>query len=235
MQTRSDAEEHLRIIRSLIEKATIYRAISAEAAAVGGVLAVGAAFVFGNIFSDEISQEVELWQFAALWLAVLALAGLSNAVFLYRGAQRRGEKFISSGMRVALRALAPSFLVAGFFTAFLGSAYLKHLIAFEWIVPIWITCYGLALLATTHFAPRSLEWLGWAFLVAGLIAFTQVPAARFEWMGGSSMQDPMDADHLDWVALGACQRWMAGTFGLFHIIYAACTWPRKAKDAGGTP
>ncbi len=237
MQTRSDAEEHLRIIRSLMEKATIYRAISAEAAAVGGVLAIGAAFVFGNILSDEISQEVSLWQFTALWLVVLALAGLSNAIFLYRGSQRRGEKFISSGMRVALRALAPSFLVAGFFTAFLGSGYLKDVIAFEWIVPIWITCYGLALLATTHFAPRSLEWLGWVFLIVGLVAFTQVTAVRFEWMGGSSAHDPMDGVHLDWIALRACQRWMAGTFGLFHLIYAACTWPRRARggDAGAAP
>ena len=38
MPTRSEAEEHLRVIRSLMEKATIYRAISAPTALLGGVL-----------------------------------------------------------------------------------------------------------------------------------------------------------------------------------------------------
>ena len=249
MPIRSDAEEHLRIIRSLMEKATIYRAISAEAAAVGGVLAIVASFAFGNIFRDGISGNVDHWLFMALWLGVLVLAGLSNAIFLYRSAQRRQERFISSGMRVALRALAPAFLVAGFFTIFLGEFYsgnLANLIAFEWIVPIWITCYGVALLATTHFAPRSLEWLGWAFLTAGLIAFTQVAAARFQVIELAAAQFqalgavgfyPIESTHLDRFALSSCQRWMAGTFGLFHLIYAACTWPRRTRgtDAGGTP
>ena len=243
MPHRSDAEEHLRIIRSLMEKATIYRAISAEAAAVGGVLAITASFAFGNYFSDPLyhlpSQEVYPRQFVSLWLCILCLTSFINAYFLYRSAVRRGEVFCSPGMRLALKALIPSFVVAGVFTvAFIAgrlSPFGAVLIpkVFEGIVPIWITCYGLALLATSHFAPRSLWWLGWAFLIAGLISFFQMNPLRFFFGGAGMWSEETVARLEDWRALFACQRWMAGTFGLFHLIYAACTWPRRGRGAEG--
>ncbi len=245
MLTRSDAEEHLRIIRSLMEKATIYRAISAEAAAVGGLLAIGASFAFGNWFVHLPSPypPAEPWKFFALWLAVLVLAGLCNAVLLYRGAMRRSEAFASTGMRMAVSALLPNFITAGFFTfllmpagpSLLGLPPISAPRCYEWIVTIWITCYGLALLATTHFAPRSLWWLGWAFLVAGLAAFPQMLSAQFGVFSRSLLYDPARVDEA--IALLSAQRWMAGTFGLFHLIYAACTWPRRARggDAGAAP
>jgi len=37
MQTATEAEEHLRVIRSLMEKATIYRAVSAPTALAGAI------------------------------------------------------------------------------------------------------------------------------------------------------------------------------------------------------
>jgi len=40
MNERSRGEEHLRVIRSLMERATIYRAISAPTALLGGLLAL---------------------------------------------------------------------------------------------------------------------------------------------------------------------------------------------------
>ncbi len=236
MPHRSDAEEHLRIIRSLMEKATIYRAISAEAAAVGGVLAIGASFAFGN-WLVAWARPVEPWKFFALWLAVLALAGVCNAALLYRGARKRGEAFASTGMRMAVSALLPSFLVAGFFTALLaplgpsllGTPSFPPARCYEWMVTIWLICYGLALLATAHFAPRSLWWLGWAFLIAGLAALPQMILAQSGFLGGSGIYDPRRIEEI--IALSNAQRWMAGTFGLFHLIYAACTWPRRARES----
>jgi hypothetical protein len=230
MIDRSEAEEHLRVIRSLMEKATIYRAISAEAAAVGGVLAVLASFAFGNwlrtgeILAGRVSR-VPSEAFFGLWLIVLLVTAAANVWCLWRGAQRRGEAFISPGMRLACRALLPSYIVASFFTVLLFGIEMPG-----FIVPVWIICHGLALLSTTCFAPRSLGWLGWAFLAMGLASCWAIGKAAYAIpiVAGGADVDAL-AHQRDWRSLLLGQQWMALTFGLLHLIYAACTWPRRAR------
>ena len=221
MQTRSDAEEHLRIIRSLMEKATIYRAISAEAAAVGGVLAIGGSFSTGNWLKPSIAFDPAVQPGAAAflgpWIALLVLTSLVNLYFLRRAATRRGDRFVSPGMRLALNALLPSFVVAGGLTVYVAVLGPGAVL----IVPVWIVCYGVALLATSHFSPRSLVFLGWAFVVAGLGAFLPIFDSVFGVQSGQFAQP--------WCV---AQTLMAATFGLFHLIYAACTWPRRARVTG---
>ena len=76
---------------------------------------------------------------------------------------------------------------------------------------MWIAFYGLALLSTGLFAPRSLVCLGWAFLLTALA----LPALR------NAVGDlPANLPNL---AMGI-------TFGLYHLIYAVCAWPRKRAD-----
>jgi hypothetical protein len=78
--------------------------------------------------------------------------------------------------------------------------------------------YGLGMLATGHFAPASIVWLGWAFLLAGLAVFILGLTGQL-----SAMATP------DLI--------MTATFGGFHFLYAACTWPRGTPAAApvGTP
>ena len=240
MPTRSDAEEHLRIIRSLMEKATIYRAISAEAAAVGGVLAVVASFGFGNWWRTSVFdmgrtiQGIVSIPFIFLWLAVLVVTASANFFFLWSNARKRGDAFISSGMRMALVALLPSYTVAALLTWLFINGPVPAL-----VVPVWIVCHGLALLATAHFAPRSLVILGWSFLLAGLVSIGPISSAIWPVLAGGPLDPgtPAGREWLQTYSILAGQRWMAGTFGLFHLIYAACTWPRRAHgaDAGAAP
>ncbi len=213
MIERAQAEENLRVIRSLMEKATIYRSISTEAAAVGGALAVLSSLVVGNPWrSAGETSAVSSPAFISIWLGILVITAASNFFFLWKDARRRDEAFVSSGMRLALRALLPSYLVAGAFTvtAWFGAG-------IGMVVSAWIVCHGLGLLATSHFAPRSLTWLGWAFLITGLISIIPLNVAH-------SVASPGLRS-----VLAAPQCWMAGTFGFFHLIYAACTWPRTSK------
>ncbi len=227
MSIRAEAEENLRVIRSLMEKATVYRAISAEAAAVGGVLAVCASFAFGNCWSRTAESypmtQPSLLAFFGLWGAILLIVAIANLLFLRRAALRRGEPLFSSGMRLALTALLPSFAVAGWLTSLVWKPI--------WMIfapAIWITCYGLALLAARHFAPRSLAWLGWAFLIAGI--WSSYMAITTAW--GTLYMIPKGRDPGVWLAWNGiynAQELMALTFGLFHLIYAACVWPRKSE------
>jgi len=213
MATRSTAEEHLRIIRSLMEKATIYRAISVPTALVGGCAGILAAAFFHFSWRPGDYRQAESHLFLGCWLTALVIAAVGNIYFLRADARRRGEKFVSAGMRAALRALWPSYLVAATLTIlWMDSAEL---------LPVWwMLLYGLGLLGTQHFAPRSITLLGWAFLIAGLLAMI-----GSHWAGALvGREDGM---------LLAGNLAMGVTFGGFHLIYAVCAWPRASRVAEG--
>jgi hypothetical protein len=212
MPTSSEAEDHLRVIRSLMERSTIYRAISAPVALVGGLTTLLACWL---ITLKTIQPDTVNIFFLSCWTAVFAITGLSNAYFLWREATRRGDVFLSPGMRAALRALSPNFLIAVVLTYLLAGS--------SFVLPIiWMMLYGLGLLATQHFAPRSIALLGWAFLAAGLCSLLLT-----HYVGSLTFGAIWSLAN---VAMGA-------TFGLFHVIYAACTWPRKSTrtNTGGEP
>ena len=218
MPNRTEAEEHLRVIRSLMEKATIYRAISAPVALVGGLVSI----VFGGwlyFHWRPLPRGIEEEQFARLftsgWLVVLVITMSANSIFIWKAAKARHEPFISSAMRKALWALLPPILCGAFFTFAL---ILTKQDGWLWsLPPIWMVCYGLGLLATAHFAPRSIPLLGWFFLAAGLLTFSANYYIAFrDWWGDGETHRPTAANLS-----------MILTFGLFHLIYAACTWPRK--------
>jgi hypothetical protein len=207
---RSKAEEDLRVIRSLMERATVYRAISAPAALVAGFLSIFAAAMIYLNNQGNMGQPFHGRAFAVIWLIVLILAAATNTFFIWREAKKDGRPFISSGMRLSLRAIAPNLLVPAAVTLwFLAEGY-KGATELELVVA-WIVFYGLALLSTGLFAPRSLVCLGWAFLLTALA----IPALR-------NVLGDLPAN-LPTIAMGL-------TFGLYHLIYAACAWPRKRAD-----
>lgn len=200
---RSNAEQDLRVIRSLMERATVYRAISAPAALVAGLLSI---FAAGGIYALALHGRM----FAAVWMVVLVIAAATNGFFIWREARNDSRPFISSGMRLALRAIAPNLLIPAavtvwfFTTGYMGAAEQE-------LVVVWIAFYGLALLSTGLFAPRSLVYLGCAFLLSALA----IPAVRNA-VGDLPARLPNFA--------------MGITFGLYHLIYAVCAWPRKHAD-----
>jgi hypothetical protein len=208
MNERLSAEENLRVIRTLMERATVYRAISAPTALVAGLLSISAAAaIFLSEANVTVGRPIRSRQFAIAWIIVLILSLAANTFFVWREARKTGRPFISPGMKLALRAIAPCLLIPAAFTGwffttgYLGGEELE-------LVVVWVAFYGLALLSTALFAPHSLAVLGWAFLFTGL----SVPAL-VNWIEGL----PGDIPNL---AMGI-------TFGLYHLIYAAATWPRK--------
>ncbi len=212
---RQEAEEHLRIIRSLMEKATVYRAISAPTALVGGLLATVAGFAL-NVTS--LAGPNRNMAFFGTWFAVLAITAFANALFIRNDARRRGDSFISPGMKMALIALLPSYFMAGVVSIVAVCLATSPFFMPYVVLPLaWIVLHGLGLLATTHFAPKSLVYLGWTFLLFGLFAFANTTIGfrierelgLNEWQYGNIL--------------------MAVTFGGFHLIYAACTWPRSSE------
>jgi len=218
---RSKAEEHLRVIRSLMERATIYRAISATTALVAGLLSIFAAVAIflNNETGFNVGFQITSREFAFVWLVVLLISLMANAFFIRREALRTGRPFISPAMKLALRAIAPCLLIPLSVTVwFLQTGYLGNQEFF--LVAVWTGFYGLALLSTNLFAPRSLALLGWAFLLTSVA----IPVLD------RAIETDFSADTPD-LAMGV-------TFGLYHLIYAACTWSGRGvlhseKSAAG--
>lgn len=213
MSTQQAALEHLRVIRSLMEKAHIYRAISAPAALLGGILAAAAS---GRVLLQaQVGQgivECSEMSFLIEWLAILAVTAAVNVLLLARDAGRRGQPFVSEGMRAALKTLLPPLLVGGV----LGIGLIVHLHNLTLAALLWVMCYGLALLATRSFSPRSLVRLGWMFVACGLALF-------WLWAASSDIR-LLSADVVPASAV------MGVTFGLLHIGYAVAVFVRRKPE-----
>jgi len=198
MDLPAHAADQLRTIRSLLERATVYRAISVPGAAVGGIAALIAAW-----FTRAGGATVWL----AVWHSVLlAMAGFNTAI-LARQSRREGRPLFTSGFRLAFRGLLPPLVAGGLLGGFCAVAE-----ALCWSAALWTLCYGLALLATQEFAPRSLVWLGRAFFLAGLAATVLcvfVQDSSCPWSGSAIM---------------------ATTFGGFHLAYAAAVALAPQRD-----
>jgi len=203
MTDSDSASRQLRVIRSLMERATIYRSISAPTALVGGLLSLGG-FATAYYAKHHRQHPLSPTEFLVVWLVVLTLTCLANVIFLSRGAARRSESFFSSGMKCAFLSLAPAFFAAALLTPLLMHRPID-------LALLWITLYGMGLLSTQHFAPRSLVILGITFFLTGC-------ALLVSWKH-LFMPNP----HVEPSAL-VVSGIMAATFGGFHLAYAAAVW-----------
>jgi hypothetical protein len=212
MSQTQAAIEHLRVIRSLMEKAHIYRAVSAPAALLGGVLALGAT-LWPVVHAAQTHGDAAFsnMTFLIIWHGILAACTVLNVVLLAREARRRDQAFVSEGMKMALRAVSPPLIVGGVLAGGLV-IWLQNLTL---AALIWVLCYGLALLATASFSPKSLTRLGWAFVIAGLVLF-------LVWAANGEVRD-LRTD------LGPASLVMALTFGLLHIVYAIAVFVSRPK------
>lgn len=217
MSQTQAAIEHLRVIRSLMEKAHIYRAVSAPAALLGGVLALGAT-IWPVVHAAQTHGDAAFSNaiFLIVWHGILAACTVLNVALLAREAARRGQSFVSDGMKMALRAVSPPLIVGGVLAGGLV-IWLQNLTL---AALIWVLCYGLALLATASFSPKSITRLGWAFVMAGLVLF-------LVWAANGEVRD-LRTD------LGPASLVMGLTFGLLHVVYAIAVFvsrPRGEKEA----
>ncbi len=193
MTTREEAAEQLRVIRSMMERATVFRALSGETALMGGAVSLAVAW---------FTEKRHGWLWAQCWVAGLVLVLAFHIFQLMRMKAARGNPFWSSGMRLTLRGILPS-LVAG---GFLGLLFVRGGSDVA-AACMWIVHYGLALLAIREFAPKSMMWLGWAFVAFGVCSLATVT----------------NVIHLDpqWTMYLNASRLMAMAFGGFHLIYGA--------------
>lgn len=211
MNDSEKALNQLNLIREMMEKATVYRALSAPAAIFGGLLAVLLGLYF--LLQDKNGEFVDGAHYFWTWVVALIIADSFNALLLFKRAKREGSKFISSGVKLTILRTAPA-AIAGAIISFEAA---KNDI--ELCTLVWILCYGAALLAMGEVAPRSLKRLGWSFIVFGTVFF-------LIWMKFRAALSPV----LGIGYLGSASIMMIATFGILHIGYGIGVLIRKGKN-----
>lgn len=159
MNEKQRAEDNLAVIRSMMERATVYRMISGPTAIFAGVLTIICSFMS---FTEKVNQET--WTLS--WLGVAMLVMIFNTALVLKKA--RGEKMpvFSPGLKMGLKSLVPVFGVGLIVTVFSQSTLDAHN-----LVHLWMVCYGLGLMATGQMAPRSLWFFGLIFVGSGLLFY----------------------------------------------------------------
>ncbi|MEC7224815.1 MAG: hypothetical protein VXW02_11135 [Verrucomicrobiota bacterium] len=211
MNDSEKALNQLNLIREMMEKATVYRALSAPAAIFGGLLAVLLGLYF--LLQDKNGEFVDGAHYFWTWVVALIIADSFNALLLFKRAKREGSKFISSGVKLTILRTAPA-AIAGAIISFEAA---KNDI--ELCTLVWILCYGAALLAMGEVAPRSLKRLGWSFIVFGTLFF-------LIWMKFKAALSPV----LGIGYLGSASIMMIATFGILHIGHGIGVLIRKGKN-----
>jgi hypothetical protein len=173
------AAENLHTIRTLMERAALYRRALAPLMIVAGTLGLVAA---GAGWKLDVAAPAG---FVSYWLAVAAVTLLAAMVLVRRQALRQGEPFWSPPTRRVAQAMLPG-LAAGFLlglwvvggggsrsgladppTGGWPPGYLSHV----GLPLLWVILYGCAVHAAGFFMERGIRLFGWALLLLGCGGF----------------------------------------------------------------
>ena len=147
------AAEHLQIIRTLMERSTLYRRALAPVMLVSGGVGVAAAFL-----PQWVSIESNRG-FALYWMVVSVVALTASLLLVRRQALKAAEPFWSPPTRRVSQAVLPAFLVAllaGVFNVVNETPWRACHLA-----QLWVIVYGCALHAPGFFTPRGIRVFGW--------------------------------------------------------------------------
>ncbi len=192
------AAQNLHVIRTLMERAALYRrALAPVSSAVGALGLLAGALGWASDIASVPG-------FVGLWTCVAVLSLGAAFVIMRRQALRDAEPFWSPPTRRVVEAMTPALfagLVAGVIVAFSAGEEPRRA---WWLTAAWMSLFGVAAHAAGFFMPRGIKLLGWIFLVAGA-ALAAFLAANLFGPGQPSLRPA----HL----------LMGATFGGLHLAY----------------
>jgi hypothetical protein len=192
----TQAAEQLQAIRTLMERAAVYRRALAPIMTYCGVVGL-----IGGALGDLLPLH-ESRGFIFYWVGVAVVALVGSFLLVRRQALRDSEPFWSPPTRRVTQAILPGVLV-GALVAALVAWQNPYWYACRFVVPIWCTVFGLAVHSAGFFMPRGLKLFSWIFLVVGVALFALCLAG--ERVNLAAVLQP---------------HWLMGaTFGGLHLAY----------------
>jgi hypothetical protein len=158
--TGKEAEQTLGVIRTLMERRTLYRNLSGHAGMVAGAVTL-----VGSLLREWLHTP-----FLPTWLGVLCIACGASVYFTAGMATENREPFWTRQARTIVLALLPAFMAAAVLTLVMIRLKLESMLP-----GIWMLLWGVGALAMGFFTPRVIWMLGATFMVAGTAALVIEP------------------------------------------------------------
>ena len=182
--------DNLEFIRETMERSVHFTAVPGYGGILMGVTAIAAAYI--------AAQQASLYDWLIVWLAEAALAFSIGLLAMWQKAKIAGGPLVSTPAKKFARGFAPPLLSGMAIT--LG---LWRYGIYEMMAPVWMLCYGAAVVCGGAYSVRVIPVMGWCFMTLGAAAFA-LPAAYGNWL-------------------------MALSFGVVHIVFGGII----AKRYGG--
>ena len=155
------ASEHLTVIRTLMERAAIYRRALAPIMLQLGALGVLASATGLGFGIDSVRG------FGIYWIVVSVLGITAAYLKVRRQALTAAEPFWSPPTRRVTQAVLPPLFAGLIATILILAVPTEATERFVWIPAIWMGLYGCAIHAAGFFMPRGMKLFGWGFIVCG--------------------------------------------------------------------
>ncbi len=184
------AIDNVKYIRDMMERSASFTAVPGYGGMLMGTTAVVAAYI--------ASQQPYLRNWLIVWLTEAFLAASIGLLAMWQKSKIAGGSLTSAPARKFAFGFAAPLLAGVAIT--LG---LWRYEMYEVMAPIWMLCYGAAVITGGAFSVRAVPVMGWIFMAFGAVAFA-LPSGYSNYL-------------------------MLASFGLTHIIFGAII----AKKYGG--
>ncbi|HVE58000.1 MAG TPA: hypothetical protein VNB22_14295 [Pyrinomonadaceae bacterium] len=166
------ALDNLKFIRETMERSTVFTSVPGY----GGILMGATAIVAAYIAHSQAS--IRDW--LTVWLTEAVLAFFIGLLAMWQKTKISKTSMFSTPARKLVMNSLPPALCGVFIT--LGLWRFGH---FEVMIPVWILCYGAAVVCGGAFSVKTVPLMGWCFIALGAIAFF-LPANTGQLMMGLS-------------------------------------------------
>lgn len=176
------AIDNLRYIREAMERSTSFTAVPGYGGMLMGATAIAAAYI--------AAQQIYLRNWLIVWLAEAFLAAAIGLLAMWQKSKIARTSLFSTPARKFAFGFTPPLICGVAIT--LGLWRYEH---YEVMAPVWMLCYGAAVVTGGAFSVKIVPVMGWIFIGLGASAFA-LPAIYGNYL-------------------------MATSFGLLHVVFGA--------------
>lgn len=161
---KDKALESVNEIKELMEKSSKFISLSGLAAIMAGMYALAGAYVVARIITPDTHSAVAMQLMIIVAILVLSASAVTACTLSYYKSKKMGQKFFS---RLTYRAFW-NFSLPMLAGGILCISILMHQY-YGMISSLMLLFYGLTLVNVSKYTYSSVAWLGYAFIVLGII------------------------------------------------------------------